>query len=270
MTELAMFEVRDNGALPGLAEVVGQAPDAALEDRAVAQYAQVLSASGLPLPSTMGVGSNVRALIERIFYRKLKRELPQENCSLPWFECHVPPGGTAVARSSASSETSQGLELNIFGSGIGRGRKVSITTSSASAPRKACAIYRLDLIVKPHLYDIHGRESVELEIVNCLGQSLENLEKCPHCGVPPGSVDPIDFHFGQHLDLRADRVNSTFKFKLEIEDSSSIEAGVKLTSIPLALKLTSKVSRGYSFEVESEFPAGMRYIPYTRVGAGPL
>lgn len=62
----------------------------------------------------------------------------------------------------------------------------------------------------------------------------------------------------------------TRKFRIEVEDNASIEASIKLDSIPIDLKLGAKVSHNCSLEVESEFPPGVLYRAYTRFPAGPL
>jgi hypothetical protein len=265
-----MFEIRDEGALPSLAEVVGGNPQTKLDNQAVSEYSHKLTASGLPVATTMSATGDLRAMLERLFYRKFVRDLPNENCTLPWFECHVPPGGATVVRTADASTSTSSLKLNLFGSGVGRGRKLSVTISDASAPRTNCATYQFDLRVIPHLYEIRGRQSVELEIAELLGKSFVSIDNCPYCGLVPDKVDTSEFRFGEHLDLRKDKVTTTRKFRMEVEDSRSIEGGVKLSSLPVALKLSARVTNNYSLEVESQFPPGILYRAYTRSNAGPL
>ena len=265
-----MFEVIDRGPLPGLAELLPKPQGAQLDEEKVAEYGRALNQSNLPLAQTMSLGGDLRALMDRVLFRTLVRELPEENAKLPWFECHVPPGGTTTVSATTSLTDSSDLELKIFGSGLGRGRKTSITASKSSEPRSECATLALDLLVKPRIYEVRGAESVELEVVSVCGTSIESHSKCLFCGVPSGTVDRFGFRFGEHLDLRADKVSSTRKFQLKIEDSSSIDAGIELKSLAVDLKLGASVSRDYVFEIESVFPAGKLYSPYSRLRGGPF
>ena len=264
-----MFEIRDEGALPGLAEIVPSAEGQAVDEAMIAERVRAVASANLPIASTMGV-SDLRGMVERILFRKLVQDLPEEDCSMPWLECHVPPGGTTVLRSASSTVGSGQLELKLFGSGLGIGRKVSITCSTAAAPRSNCATYLLDLRVKPRVYSVRNAEFVELEVLACRGMSILSMHHCPFCGVAPAAVDRFSYRFGEHLDLRNDKVATKLKLQLSVDDSLSMDAGVKLASLPVELKVGAKVARSITFEVESEFPSGALYHSYARVGGGPV
>ena len=241
-----MFDVTDNGPLPGLGDLVKTSSADPLNDQTVAEYGRAVATADLPLAQAMSVAGDVRDLLERVLFRTFVRDLDEESCAFPWFECHVPPGGTTAVRSTVTSAISPTFELNIFGSGLGRGRKAAITVSSSSEPRRNCATYSLDLRVKPRLYETRGTESVELEVVACLGKSIVSQDACPYCGVATDAVDQFAFRFGDHLDLRADRVVSKLTAQLAVEDSLSIDAGIKLSSLPVGLKLSEGVERPFS------------------------
>ena len=264
-----MFDVQDGGELPGLASIVDASADVALDEAFIAERVRAVASADLPIASTMGV-ADLRGMVERVLFRKLVRELPEEDCSVPWLECHVPPGGNTVLRSSEGQTGSGGLELKVFGSGLGAGRKVTISTSRAAAPRSTCATYRLDLRIKPRIYAVRNVESIEVEVLACRGESIVSLERCPFCGVAPADVDRFGYRFGEHLDLRKDSVATKVKLHLAVEDSMSMDAGVKLPTLPVELKLGAKLARSVSFEVESEFPPGLLYRAYTRSGSGPI
>ena len=265
-----MFSVNDEGPLPGLAELLPASAEKALNDQTVDEYRRAVAESNLPLSQTMSFGSDFRALIERTLFRKLVRELPEEDARLPWLECHVPPGGTMTISTTTSSVHSSDLELNIFGSGLGTGRKISITATSSSEARKQCATLALDLRVKPRIYEIRGTESVELEVSSILGNSIESKKQCPFCGVPANTIDRFSFQLGEHLDLRHDEVASKRNLKLALEDSKSIDAGIELKNFGVAFKLSATVSRGQTFEIESVFPPGKLYSAYSRLRGGPF
>jgi hypothetical protein len=264
-----MFKGHDDGALPGLSDLVpstGKKPTLAK----IKEYTRSIQQADLPLEPTMGFG-DWSGFIERLFFRKLVRELSEQNCSLPWFQCHVPPAGTTSVESGVSVESDSSIGLKIFGSGLGRGRKVSISVSSKSEARLQCAEYRLDLRVKPRVFASHGTESIEVEVLEYMGDSAITYDRCPFCGRQVAAVDPMDYRFGPHIDLRRDKSASTRTFKFAIEDSSSIEVGFQAAAIPVELKLDAKVTKGTTLEVESVFPPGFRYLPCYRVTpGGPL
>lgn len=266
-----MFDVRDDGPLPGLGHLVAAAPGAEVTEALVDAGVRAVQTAGLPIAATMGFSlTDLHALVERVLLRRLVRELPEDDVSMPWFEAHVPPGGSMSLRTSESNSSGGSLELKLYGAGFGAGRKVSISVSSSSPPRDCCASFALDLRVRPRVYALRGRESVELEVVSLRGRSVVSHEHCPYCGVAPALVDPFLYRLGDHVDLRRDKVAQTQKMQLSVDDSLSIEFGTKLPSLPVELKLGAKAARTVSYELECQFPPGALYLPYTRVGAGPV
>lgn len=265
-----MFTVVDDGSLPSLAELVERDVGTSPSDEALGTLRHTLDDAELPVTATMGFGDNLRALVERILFRKFVRDEADVLCTLPWFECHVPPGGKTTMRSTATSVSERSCEFKLYGSGIGAGRKVSIALTEASDPRVKCATYGLDCRVRPRVYDIRGRESVELEVVECLGESIVSHDVCPYCGVAASDVDPFDFQFGQQLDLRTDDVTHKKKLQVTIDKSFSPSTKLKIPTLAPELTLGAKVSRSMSLEVEEEFPPRALYRPYTRLGPAPL
>jgi hypothetical protein len=264
-----MFKGYDEGALPGLSDLVpstGRKPTPAK----VEECTQAIRQADLPLEPTMGFG-DWRGFIERLFLRKLVRELPEQICSLPWLQCHVPPAGTTTVRSDGSVESDASIGLKIFGSGLGRGRKVNIRVSSKSEARRQCAEYRLDLRIKPRIFSSRGTESIEVEVLQFVGDATTSYERCPFCGRERADVDPMDYTFGPYLDLKQDKSASTRTFKLAVETSSSIDAGFQTATIPVELKLNAKVTEGMTLEIETVFPPGFLYVPcYYATPSGPL
>lgn len=265
-----MFTIEDEGAIKGLAEIVSAEPGSELTDSRLAQAASVIRSGDLPLRATMGPLDDLTNLVKRIWFRKLVRELPEQKCALPWFECHVPPSGTTGLAMKATTELENSIGFKLFGSGLGSGRSVKVQVSNASEPRKSCAIFYLDLLIKPRIYETFGQESVEVEVIKCLGETVDSVDNCPYCGVDPGKVDKFDFVFGSYIDLRKDKVNSKRTINLEVNDSLSIETGFKLSDIPFELELGASVSRGMTLEVEYGLVHGKMYKPYHRVSGTPL
>lgn len=265
-----MFTITDEGSVPSLADLVKHEIGQTATDDALGQLRRRLDDEDLPITPTMGVGDNLRGLVDRIFFRKLLREEPETTCTLPWFDCHVPPGGKTTMRTSTTAAGERSAELKIYGSGIGAGRKVTLAVTSGSEPRAKCATYGFDCRVRPRIYDVRGKQSVELEVIECLGESIVSHDVCPFCGVAPNSVDLFDFRFGQHLDLRSESVGRTDTFELTIEKSFSVSAKLKIPTLAPELTLGAKVSRSMSIEVEQQFPPKTLYRGYTRVGPAPL
>jgi hypothetical protein len=265
-----MFTVVDDGSLPSFAELVARDVGTSPSDATLGTLRRTLDDEDLPVTATMGFGDNLRALVERILFRKFVRDEADVACTLPWFECHVPPGGKTTMRTSATSVTERSCEIKVYGSGIGAGRKVSLVMTQASEPRAKCATYGIDCRVRPRVFDIRGRESVELEVVECLGESIVSHDICPYCGVAASDVDPFDFQFGQQLDLRNDDVTRKEKLQLTLDKSFSASAKLKIPALAPELTLGAKVSRSMNLEVEQEFPPHVLYRPYTRLGPAPL
>jgi hypothetical protein len=260
----------DDGSLPSLAELVERDVGSSPSDDTIGTLRRTLDDEDLPITATMGFGDNLRALVDRILFRKFVRDEAEVVTTLPWFECHVPPGGKTTMRTSTTSATERSCELKVYGSGIGAGRKVSLVMTQASDPRVKCATYGIDCRVQPRVYDIRGQRSVELEVVECLGESIVSHDVCPFCGVASSAVDPFDFQLGQQLDLRGDEVTRKEKLQLTIDRSVSPSVKVKIPAFAPELTLGAKVSRSMSLEVEQEFPPRVLYRAYTRLAPAPL
>lgn len=265
-----MFKVEDQGAIRGLAETVAAEPGADLDETRMQKAADEIRSGELPLRATMGPWDDLTSLIKRVWFRKLVSEFPEEKFALPWFECHVPPGGATELATKATAEHENSIGLKLFGSGLGGGRSVKIEISSAAEPRKSCATYFLDLLIKPRIYESFGQKSVEIEVVKCLGETVESIKKCPYCGVDPAQVDKFDYLFGPHIDLRKDKVNSKRTLNLEISDSLTIDSGFELPDIPVELKLGASVVHAMTLEVAYDLVHGKMYKPYHRVAGTPL
>jgi hypothetical protein len=197
------------------------------------------------------------------------REEPETQGSLPWFECHVPPGGTTTVTSTKSESSDVSGELRIYGSGIGAGRRVTFEVSASSPSRSTCATYALNCMVRARVFEVRGRESVEVSVTEVRGESVESLPNCPRCGIAVADVDPFDFELAQHIDLRHDTVPSSRSQSVTIEGSLSATIGIPSLG-PVAVNLGAKVSRTAKLDVLLELAPGRMYQPYRRLTAGPM
>jgi hypothetical protein len=258
-----IFTVRDDGPLPGLSDIIPTGRE--LSETEVEDLVRKVSEADLPFQATLGLRETWASLVRSFSRRQLLRELPDDELSMPWLQIHVPPGGTTLVRLSTSESESSSLTLSVFGSGFGRGRAITVTLASASEPRSVCATYSLTLRVRPRIYDKGGIESVEVDVRELLGTSVEPLSPCPCCSVNNASVDLFDFKVEPYFDLRRDTVAITSTERIEAQEETTIDAGFSLPMLPaVALKLTAKVKRVVAFETESTLPPGHLYRPFRR------
>lgn len=265
-----MFTINDNGTLPSLADLIPHTPNKEITPAVLEDSAKIINSADLPLQSTMGVMDDLSGLIRRLWFRKLVRELPEETRSMPWFECHVPPGGKTSVQYQTTRERSAEVGIKVYGSGFGHGRSAIITVSSSSESRSSCATFSLDLRIKPRLYESMGQESLELEVLEILGESHETHKTCPYCGVKAESVDKFEFTFGPHIDLKNDTVKMKRTFSVQIDTATSFSVGISIPKIPVELNLEGSVTKGTVLNVESEFLPGFMYLPYHRASRTPI
>ena len=268
-----MFSIRDDGPLPGVADCLTDSSTSEPTAEDVEQFGRAIAAADLPIAATMGVWDDARGLFDRIFYRKFVRDEPPIECRMPWLECHVPPGGASVVKSKATSVDERSCELKIFGSGVGAGRKTTISIGTDSGARTRCTTFAFDLMVTPRVFELRGRETIELQVVRVLGEAVEAHDDCPYCGVAPGAIDPFRFELGEHLDLRSDGAALKRSTGLAVEGGFTASIGPKLTlpgGVVPQLSLTAKVSRGMTLEVEMTFPPGALYRSYKPIRSPTL
>ena len=263
-----MFSVRDEGPLPGFKDLLPPLPKAGAMDAAYIEgVRRAVEAEGLPVRATMGPQDWGRQ-IERFLFRKLVRELPEQKVRVPWFECHVPPGGKLGVKMSGTREAGAGFSLKVYGAGLGAGRKVQMTMTATSDARRQCATFAVDVLVKPRIYDVRGIESLETEVLRQLGDVIETAAACPYCGVAVDGIPP-DFTQGEYLDLRGDPVAAKRTLTFKQERWASFECAFKVPTLPVEAKLDTKVSFTSVLELETEFPPGALYQPYVRAHGGP-
>jgi hypothetical protein len=216
----------------------------------------------------MGLPEAWRSLVRPFSKRQLLRELPDEERSLPWFESHVPPGGTSLIRLSTTTSGDSSASLSVFGSGFGRRRAVTITVATTSEPRSVCASHCLNVRVRTRVYSRGGVESVEVTVLEFLGTSVEPLAPCPWCGPDGAKQDPFDYLVEPYIDLRHDSVASRISSLIELRDETTIDAGFSVATLPAALKLSAVIKRGITLEAESTLPPGHRYRKFRRLSLG--
>jgi hypothetical protein len=258
--------VRDEGPVPGLSDIIPAAGE--LTAAQIEGIARAVSDADLPVQETLGLPVAWAFLARSFSERRLLRELPDEERSLPWFEIHVPPGGTSLIRLATKTSAATTASLSVFGSGLGKGRTATITVGSASEPRSVCASYHLNVRVRTRIYTRAGIESVEVEVREFLGESVEPLMPCPRCRTDGAMPDPSEYRLEPYIDLRRDSVASRVTSLIEIDEETTIDAGFSVASLSTALKLSAVIKRGVTLETESMLPPGHRYWKFHRLALG--
>lgn len=261
------MEVRvlDQGNLPGIDDVLSQLGSSTIDTALLSSAAKAIQEADIPLPATMGVWNNIKSLIENWRGRKLVREYPEMTVSLPWFECHVPHGGTTQIHIETTRSNESGLGFKIFGSGYSMGRSLKATVSEESEPRSLCANYLLDLRILPRVYSFRGKESIMIEILGVAGARTPSQENCPYCNVEPESLNPFEYVLDPYIDRRRDVVRATRKIKLDWSGNQTIEIGLQPPGIDLTFTLSAGISSADIWEVVYEFQPGYYYQPYRRL-----
>jgi hypothetical protein len=259
------ISIRDEGPLAGLGDLVPAADQ--LTDTEIARAAEAIEAADLPLATTLGVPEAWGNFVQQFSRRRLLRQLPDEERGVTWFESHSPPGGAALVRFSRSVSQSSTLQLGVFGSGLGTGRAVTLTLNGESDPRPECARYLANLRIRPRVYEIGKRESIEIELVELLGTTVELFSPCPWCGRPSAEIDPFEFDAKPYIDLRGDTVGATISEAIEVATASTFDAGFAIPTLPVSLKLMTSVKGGVTITAESHLAAGRRYQGFRRSSA---
>jgi hypothetical protein len=260
-------QVLEETPLPGIEDIVGNIEVDAPDSDVAVTAARAIEEAGIPLPQTMGVLDGFRSLIKWCRGRKLVRELPVQTVPVAWFECHVPPQGTARICTERTKGDAGSVGLKVFGSGFSAGRKFSLGIEDESDPRSSCATYSVDMHVLPKVYEMNGDESIVVEVLGQAGTRIESHVKCASCGEPTDSLDPLDFLLDTYFDFRKETVRNRRTIKLNWEDKQSFQVGFDLPGLELPMELVVDASSGVVWQVEYEFPPGFLYQPYRHISA---
>lgn len=263
------FEVVDEGPLPGIEELVGTMAEQLDEDGSN-RLSESIEATGIPIEKTMGSWDRLSALLDRIRGRRLVRELPSVVVQVPWFHCHVPPGGTVGVIISSSQTAKSSMGLKIYGSSLGRGRQFGISMAEETEPRHNCASYYVAVDVLPKVYEYKGEESIDLEVLGKAGSRIESRDTCPYCGVAPDSMDPLEFivgmpNEGRFLDYRLDDVVKKKTIDLVWMEERSIEVGFSIPGIGVPFTLSTSTTSESKWTMVYTFAPGHLYQPYRRI-----
>jgi hypothetical protein len=265
----AICRLSDGGIIPGLSDLIPENRD--LSDKDIEQLADVVDRADLPFDATLGLRDTRASLVRSYSRRRLVRELPPGEQSLPWLEIHNPPGGTTVVRMGSSDSDEKSIGVSVFGSGFGTGRRITFEARIESEARFVCVAYSMRLKVQARVYLRESTESVEVRVLGLLGNSVEALLPCSGCGLSSAAIDDFDYLIEPFIDLRHDVAASRLTERVEVEDHASVDAGFTLPRMETRLALKATFANNATIETESMLPAGQLYQRYRRlVTAGPL
>src|SRR5215207_3073114 len=124
--------------LPGLDDILPDSETGSLTTDHVTQVEQELAQSDFPVESVMGFGDNLRSLIDRFRGRRFLRDLPEVIHPVTWMEFHIPTTGSGVLGTTTSVTGEHAIEMSLFGSGFGNGRKISLSFEDSTDSREDC------------------------------------------------------------------------------------------------------------------------------------
>ena len=222
----------------------------------VADIGRAIDEHAIPLEPTMGVRDMLSSLVGRIRRRTLRAELEPEVVSLNWFECHVPPGGSTSIRWERRDGQSWDLGFRVFGSGLGEGRAVELRITESTEARTRCATSRLSVKTQTRLFEVDGRPSTEVTILETQGVAVAIQDPCPFCGRNRAAIDPFAYRVDPFLDLRGDDVPTTRAESLRIAKSTTLEAKFVPPGVDVSLGLKAGVTAEVSHAGRAHVPGG--------------
>jgi hypothetical protein len=262
--------VHDEGGLPGLDEILAEHVGDSLDDAAMSRVEETLARPEYPVEVTMGLGSALRGIIDRLRGRRILRELPEEVHPVTWLELHVPKNGTASLTSSQGVSAENAVEFALFGSGIGSGRKVKLTFEESSDERQDCVQYLVRVRVKPVIYQVKSEETAVLNVTGVEGEAIEPFPVCPYCGIDLARIDLFEHRKDPSLDLRKETVEHHRTYTIESVKDLNMKIGVKIPSLQGSkLSLSAKLSCTMSWKIKYGFKPGLLYQPYWRINGIP-
>ena len=262
------FEIVDEVDIPTLGDLLPRPASKEPTQQEILAAREALNAAGLAIPATMGIFEGMGALLQRLFFRKFLRALDEQTEELVWLECHVPPDANYTFCYEESSTAERSIELSVFGLDIGAGKTVTLARKHVAEPRSFCVAYFLKLIVRPMVYEVSGRESIELDVLGGTARGSKRIVDCPHCGITAGDIDRFDYQCGTALDRREDDVTTTETFTVELSRSLSLNAAVSVPGIEFPLSIGGSITEDTALELAYEFPPGRCYVPYWRSSDG--
>ena len=260
------FRVLSQREIPAITELMPKPCSSGITAAEVAAAKKKLHELGVEMPASLGSYDNIKAFLERLFFRKFIRYLPEVTTTFTWFECHVPPGGKSILTCEESHEKDSGLEFSLFGSEVGLGRSIQLGREQTSGVVLQCCAHYFKVLLKPHVYHVRGGEDIALDIVKIIDTGTIVNDKCNFCGKAPGTIDPFNFSIGQGIDCRNDKVNARKSLIYEWKRDFKIRNCVKIPGVPFELKLSGGISDSKKCMIDYEWPPGYIYVPYVRTG----
>jgi hypothetical protein len=267
--DLLKVVVQQEERLPGLDDILLDSETEPLTTDPLAEVEQKLAQSDFPVESVMGFGDSLRYLIDRFRGRRFIRDLPEVVHPVTWMEFHIPTTGSGVLGTTTSVTGEHAIEMSLFGSGFGTGRKISLSFEDSTDSRKNCVRYAVFVKVKPKVYQTKEGDTVVLDVEEVAGEASQAFNPCPYCGVQPSQIDRFEHRLGPFLDLRQDTVERKRTFETEQVTNRNMKLGISIPSLETPLNLSVKLTIERVWKVDYEFKPGLLYQPYWRLSGVP-
>lgn len=161
------------------------------------------------------------------------------------------------------------MDLSLFGSGFGAGRKAKISVEESTEKYSQCIRRILVVSARPEIYEVDGRQSIVLQVMGVTGESWETFGPCPFCGIPAETIDRFTYSTDPFVDLRRDVASHTRSFEVTRSKEMTLRAGINVPGLSTPLNLTGKLSSEATMKVSYEFEPGYLYQPYRRIDGTP-
>jgi len=200
---------------------------------------------------------------------KLVETYDPTTASVLWYECHVPHRGSAYTQTQQTKTRKGSVGIKLLGSGFDTGREVTLEMDDSSPPRKKCAYYYHDYVVRPRLYRKASQEVWGAEFVKDAGDRPVTLQECPYCSIHPVNIDKEQYEIDKHFDARQDVVELQRSMKLDWKRGLSLSLSIPVPHVPaVTLPISATASSEDVWNVHYVFPPRWFYQGYRPRGVG--
>jgi hypothetical protein len=282
------FDFRDLGEAPGVEDIallhfsegftteredVLRSPPALFARVKEAGLSQTATDS-LLLGATYVLGDDAFGYVGKAKVRNLARYLarrtieqkPREPFRVPWFETHIPHTGSVHVRHTVAKARAGQFGMNIYGSEVGRGRRMEVSVTDDKSPLVTCHRYSAKMTGIPTRWFINGQYTDwEMRDIEYKGKHDAELNPCPTCCISPDRIDTDVNAVEPELDRRDDRAPDTIDMTRMWRKGFNFVVPIPIPHVPGAFgKISFSVTSSVTWNVTSVFPGGFRYVPYRR------
>jgi hypothetical protein len=227
-----------------------------------------------PSSVTMSIANLLRKPQERSTFMRWLTGWRQEEtyepttASVLWYECHVPHGGSAQTKTIQARSRKSSVGIRVYGYGFDTGRRTKIGITDESDPRKKCAYYYLEYLVRPVRYRNGMTQLWGAKFLKCTGERTQELSGCPFCSIRPDAIDSSQFMIGDYINRLEDTVKASKTVEMSWEKERSLSLSIPIPHLPMvSLPLRASASSKDVWNIRYEFAARSLYQGYRPLGA---